>query len=862
MSNPLVQTWAAAVLAGKENAAFQAWLDLIKCQRLAEAGHFVQHSSRADKLEPTLLRELCIGPMRDESRFGLGFGFQLRLQTVSGLQAGHWNKLFQAWRMTALRYGISLVAQGGDQLLSLELQTMFLHDRLQMLVTLDECYAQVLQANGVHPDPRVCACADHGVASVQTLWVIAPAPGEVFKARLKPEVVEHFGASVKTHLESLWKQEVERFMAAAPASLAPGDPLRLAAMRDELLQGIELSNPLEPYAAWRRQQLHSALNELWGPPRGRSRHHAPLLFVADRRPHKRTRLVAWRLEDPLVADHMPARSALRHASFEKPILRAPTGGMATQHQPDAEASQEPLFPVPSRPQFLAAPTLPRALGERELGLDLGAQELDWLRQWAKELPGTVGLWVCAQQLEPELMAAPPASLAAMVRTGQAAAVNALAGAEAGPDPAQAVPCSRAQAYFGTQGALLVEDVDAWHKVQPEHFYGGARSAGEATPAIALSRGMATWTREALSSRGRALLSTLLSSASPVTLSNDHALGQALAQLAPQDAMALAELLSSSLAQALTQPEFLWCVAFALDSAQHALVEVRPALQDRLLQTDVSDDVPAWTLRGPAPLSYLHYATPIALVQQPGDPSSPGTKTLGARLSGAYVWTRETEAGMQVAVGLDLLRQTATRYPTTRAGSSTTDTVGYRSVRGFIAYRWEGLSPDASLGSLLLEMARRHAHPQTSGRNTGERMDDIDQAALAAALKHIVLVMLYMGLKDARLTREAKHYSANAGRGENPVLRSKSAVHTSKEQPGLLHRIRVGPEHFDDEPSDMAAGHPGTPGRKMAVHWRRGHFRMQPFGPGRRERRQTWIRPSLVAGHQLSTDVPVRSYDVR
>lgn len=42
-----------------------------------------------------------------------------------------------------------------------------------------------------------------------------------------------------------------------------------------------------------------------------------------------------------------------------------------------------------------------------------------------------------------------------------------------------------------------------------------------------------------------------------------------------------------------------------------------------------------------------------------------------------------------------------------------------------------------------------------------------------------------------------------------------------------------------------AAEAGLPGREVAAHWRRGHWRRQPHGPGLTERRLIWIRPMLV-----------------
>ena len=43
---------------------------------------------------------------------------------------------------------------------------------------------------------------------------------------------------------------------------------------------------------------------------------------------------------------------------------------------------------------------------------------------------------------------------------------------------------------------------------------------------------------------------------------------------------------------------------------------------------------------------------------------------------------------------------------------------------------------------------------------------------------------------------------------------------------------------------------GDAGHSVRVHWRRGHWRMQPYGPQRESRRRIWIKPILVGGDAL------------
>ena len=49
----------------------------------------------------------------------------------------------------------------------------------------------------------------------------------------------------------------------------------------------------------------------------------------------------------------------------------------------------------------------------------------------------------------------------------------------------------------------------------------------------------------------------------------------------------------------------------------------------------------------------------------------------------------------------------------------------------------------------------------------------------------------------------------------------------------------------DVPTTARRGNGGNGHASPHAHWRRGHWRNQPVGPGRRDRKLTWIRPSLV-----------------
>jgi hypothetical protein len=48
-------------------------------------------------------------------------------------------------------------------------------------------------------------------------------------------------------------------------------------------------------------------------------------------------------------------------------------------------------------------------------------------------------------------------------------------------------------------------------------------------------------------------------------------------------------------------------------------------------------------------------------------------------------------------------------------------------------------------------------------------------------------------------------------------------------------------------TELDAGKPqqGATGLSRRIHWRRGHWRMQPYGPESALRRRIWIKPMLV-----------------
>jgi hypothetical protein len=85
-------------------------------------------------------------------------------------------------------------------------------------------------------------------------------------------------------------------------------------------------------------------------------------------------------------------------------------------------------------------------------------------------------------------------------------------------------------------------------------------------------------------------------------------------------------------------------------------------------------------------------------------------------------------------------------------------------------------------------------------------------------------------------------------------RKKALVKASR----VCDYIEVGPEKsMAQELADS--------GRTLShVFWRRGHFRMQPYGPNWSLRRERWIQPALVNAAHLEGEAapPLKDYAVR
>jgi hypothetical protein len=164
-----------------------------------------------------------------------------------------------------------------------------------------------------------------------------------------------------------------------------------------------------------------------------------------------------------------------------------------------------------------------------------------------------------------------------------------------------------------------------------------------------------------------------------------------------------------------------------------------------------------------------------------------------------------------------------------------------SYRGHVSLLGETDRGDITLGEWLADVL---------GGVTAADESEIHRS-MHAAVSYVVRVFLYMALKQARVMPhreydEALHRAAGLGERKRAKLLQRSA--------SLYDGIRVGPESLPPGASE------GVAGGSVAPHWRRGHFRMQPFGTGMQQRKLIFVAPALIHAEQLQGHVPApKSY---
>ena len=127
-----------------------------------------------------------------------------------------------------------------------------------------------------------------------------------------------------------------------------------------------------------------------------------------------------------------------------------------------------------------------------------------------------------------------------------------------------------------------------------------------------------------------------------------------------------------------------------------------------------------------------------------------------------------------------------------------------------------------------------------------RLDDDCREAMLAVVSYVVKVFLYMGLKNAR---HVDHNDLDDALKRATGLGERKRAKLLKRTASLYNAITVGPESLPSQATSCGGG------ASVAPHWRRGHFRMQPYGPGWQERKLIFVAPVLIHADQMQGELP-------
>ena len=110
------------------------------------------------------------------------------------------------------------------------------------------------------------------------------------------------------------------------------------------------------------------------------------------------------------------------------------------------------------------------------------------------------------------------------------------------------------------------------------------------------------------------------------------------------------------------------------------------------------------------------------------------------------------------------------------------------------------------------------------------------------LDYVVKVLLYLASEKSQVELDAAYTNA-------PKTFPGLGKRKREERQGAIDRYLIGPPPEAAQGSGTSGATDDT-GGGVGVHWRRGHFRMQPHGPRNTLRRVTFIMPTLVRSDLL------------
>lgn len=131
------------------------------------------------------------------------------------------------------------------------------------------------------------------------------------------------------------------------------------------------------------------------------------------------------------------------------------------------------------------------------------------------------------------------------------------------------------------------------------------------------------------------------------------------------------------------------------------------------------------------------------------------------------------------------------------------------------------------------------------------------ARISRVAMNINLMMTYLGVREIenhdleRLKRQAQGSPKSAAKRKK-IRQAREQLEEEKltQYIAFDQQIEFATREEDKEPSQDQGGTHASP----RPHWRKGHFRMQPFGPQNSQRKRIYIKPVMVRGDRYIGDM--------
>ena len=287
-----------------------------------------------------------------------------------------------------------------------------------------------------------------------------------------------------------------------------------------------------------------------------------------------------------------------------------------------------------------------------------------------------------------------------------------------------------------------------------------------------------------------------------------------------------------------------------------MLQVRPALHEQLLATDLGAKLPVGLFQLPYTMAYIEFGRPSGLTIV--NPESGQHEVEGAYIGSyrvdphSFIFDKDNR---RQHLGLDPDKPTRIiEIVLTGSPHGKTHVLDDASQNVVLFLQ----DDDADLGTAIERHFAFYRLPSAGSLPGFVPPDERERTSFEKAVHQLAKVMLYLNLPEAEQARRPERSELlRRLRGLGP----KKAARLQRKLARAYDRIVIGGRREVE----------GSPGTGMSAdpahgsvrpHWRRGHFRRIRFGEGLSESRLGWIRPVLVNAAEAFAPVGVKSYEVR